>query len=146
MKPVRLSKRDLALSQLNHAIALFIEERELISCITLAGAAEEILGKLVAASGGTPALTRRAEATRQLHQWFWGTDLGAKVFVNIRNDTKNNLKHLVAGTDVEIDLRKEAMRMLDRALENYEKLRIKRSEHVRRYRAKWKELHEHPAG
>jgi hypothetical protein len=62
-----LTKLEVAISQLRLSIALFMEEREHISVITLAGAAEEILGKIAASASLTPALNRRAEGARQLH-------------------------------------------------------------------------------
>ena len=47
----RLTKADIALSQLNMALSFYLGGRELVSAITLAGAAEEILGKLCERSG-----------------------------------------------------------------------------------------------
>ena len=41
------AKKDIALSQIETALALFFQNRDLFSVITLAGAAEEILGQLL---------------------------------------------------------------------------------------------------
>ena len=42
-----LSNLDVAERQLERAIALFLDEEDYVSALTLAGAAEEILGKLL---------------------------------------------------------------------------------------------------
>ena len=126
MNITRLTKIDIAVSQLRFAISLFMEDRELIAAVTLAGAAEEILGRLAAQAGLTPALTRRAEGARALHKHLWKSDPGAKPFVELKNKTRNELKHLVAGSPIDVDLREETMRMLDRAVENYRLLHVRR--------------------
>jgi hypothetical protein len=119
MKTTRLTKLDIAVSQLRLAISLFVEGHELISAITLAGAAEEILGKLAQQAGMTPAVHLRAESTRLLYRYLWKTEPGLKPFVNVNNMTRNDLKHLGSGDPVEVDLVEEAMHILDRAVENY---------------------------
>lgn len=129
----RLTKLDLAVGQLNHAISMFLKQEHLVSVITLAGAAEEILGKLAAHAGLTPALKRRTEGARALYKHLWSTDPGVKPFADLKNKTRNELKHLVAGTPVEVDLELEAMRMLDRAVENYRLLHVRRSPQVAAY-------------
>ena len=117
---VVLTKLEVAISQLRLSIALFMEEREHISVITLAGAAEEILGKIAASNSVTPALNRRAEGARQLHVALWGDDPGVKVFRDLKNKTKNELKHLSSGVPLAIGLlERECTRILDRAVENY---------------------------
>src|SRR4051794_20005506 len=126
----RLTKIDIATSQMRFAISLFLEERELISAITLAGAAEEIFGKLAEAAGLKPALTRDVEESRALYLHLWKSDPGVKPFVDLKNKTRNELKHMVAGTPIDVELREEAMRMLDRAVENYRLLHVRRDPQV----------------
>jgi hypothetical protein len=116
---VVLTKLEVAISQLRLSIALFIEGREHISVITLAGAAEEILGKLAASANSMPALNRRAEGARQLYVALWGNDPGDKVFKNLKNKTRNELKHFSSPAPLAISLEQECVRMLDRAVENY---------------------------
>lgn len=141
----RLTKLDVAVSQLRLAISLFLEERELLSAITLAGAAEEILGKLAAQVGLTPALTRRTEGARALFKHILKSDCGVKPFVELKNKTRNELKHLVSGAPVEVDLRQEAMHILDRAVENYRLLHVRRDPQVAAYERKrlevWRATH-----
>jgi len=136
MKTTSLTKLDVAVSQLRFAITLFLEDRELVSAITLAGAAEEILGKLATQAGLTPALTRRAEGTRALFKHLWKSDPGVKPFVNLKNKTRNELKHLVSGAPIEVDLREEAMRILDRAVENYRLLHVRRDAQIATYESR----------
>lgn len=128
-----LTKLDIAVEQLNHAISMFLKREHLVSAITLAGAAEEILGKLAAQAGVVPSLKRRTEGARALHKRLWGTDPSIKPFVNLKNKTRNELKHLGAGAPMEVDLEEEAMRMLDRAVENYRLLHVRRSREVAAY-------------
>lgn len=129
----QLTKLNLAVQQLDHAISLFLKREHLISAITLAGAAEEILGKLATQAKLTPALERRTRAACALHRHLWGTDARAKTFADLKNKTRNELKHFIEGTQVEIDLEEEAMLMIDRAVENYRLLHPRRSPRVAAY-------------
>jgi len=129
----KLTKLDIAVEQLHHAISMFLRQEHFVSAITLAGAAEEILGKLAAQAGFTPSLKRRTEGARALYKHLSGADPGVKPFVDLKNRTRNELKHLVAGTPIDIDLEEEAMRMLDRAIENYRLLHVRRSPQVAAY-------------
>lgn len=133
MCTTKLNKLEIATSQLRHGISLVLEERELISAITLAGAAEEILGKLASQAGLIPALTRRTENARSLHKHLWKIDPGIKPFVQIKNKTRNELKHLASGTPIEISLEEEATRLLDRAVENYRLLHVRPASFIRDY-------------
>ena len=51
-----LTKLEIAELQLNQSIAFYLEGKDLISAVTLAGAAEEILGKMNRAAERTDAL------------------------------------------------------------------------------------------
>lgn len=133
MSITKTNKLEIATSQLQHAISLFLNERELISAITLACAAEEIFGKLAAQSGLIPSLTRRAEGARALHKHLWNSDPGIKSYVEIKNKTRNELKHLVSGAPIEVDLEEEAIRLLDRAVENYRLLHVRAASFIRDY-------------
>jgi hypothetical protein len=139
-----LTKREVAISQLRLSIALFMEEREYISVITLAGAAEEILGKIVAAAGLMPALNRRAEGARQLHVALWGNDPGDKVFKDLKNNTRNELKHMSSGVPLAIGLERECIRMLDRAVENYRLLHKRAASFVVQYEQRREVLRRKP--
>ena len=117
------------MSQLDVALTFYLEDRELVSSITLAGAAEEILGKLCEQSGKASSLSRHAESARDLHLHLMGlfpqvfrSDPGTKAFVNLRNQTKNELKHLISGSPIEADFQDKAGRLIADALKNYRTL------------------------
>ena len=133
MKPTPVTPLKVAVSQLRLAITLFLEEREYIAVITLAGAAEEILGKLAASAGHTPALARSVGSVRHLHLKLWGADPGAKAVMALRNKTRNELKHLVEAPSSQLNLPAEAIRMLNRAVENYRLVHVRAAAFVRDY-------------
>jgi hypothetical protein len=116
------TKRQVALRQIETALRLFEEQDDLISVVTLAGAAEEILGKLVKREGQTNALDSLSSAAHAMYQYlFGGEPLPPKHFADRANIARNAFKHLrTAGGDaVTLDLREEAVDMLTRAIDNY---------------------------
>jgi hypothetical protein len=129
----RLTKLDAAISQLCHAIGLYLESTELISSITLAGAAEEILGKLVKNNGGTPAHIQKAEGARSLYIHLWKSDPSTKRFIDLNNNTRNELKHLCSGEEIEVDLKTEAKRIIDRAVKNFHMLGLRSVSIIEKY-------------
>jgi hypothetical protein len=116
----KIGKFDIAVLQLNRAIKLFLEEKEFCSVITLAGAAEEILGKLSERIGKKSALSQgNTELSKK-----WGiseSDINDKY----TNRIKNNLKH--AGNPSEdnliIDQEMESIQYILRGITNYNLLR-----------------------
>jgi hypothetical protein len=118
MNPLqRLSKQELARSQLEVALRFYIGGEEFPAVITLAGAAEEILGKIAAAQGFEPALKRTLRELVEGHKRLWGREVDEREFAPLRNHAKNELKH--SAGDVTLDLEHEAALLLARALENY---------------------------
>jgi len=112
----------------------------LISAITLAGAAEEILGKLCEKQGKTSSLLRHAESARSLHRHLasrfpdlFGPDPGTRPFVDFRNKTRNELKHLMSGGPVDVDLREKAARLIAHAVENYRALSGRETPKMRQF-------------
>lgn len=71
---VTLSKLDIATAQLDTAMGLYLEGRDLISAITLAGAAEEILGKLAEKAGTQSAFNETLDRLCAMHQAAWAED------------------------------------------------------------------------
>ena len=53
---------------------------------------------------------------------LWKNDPGTKPFADLKNKSRNELKHLIAGTPIEFDLEAQAARLLARAVENYRNL------------------------
>ena len=109
-----LTKIDAAVDQLDWAIRLFLDHSAFAAAITLAGAAEEILGK---ATGS------RAAAFDQLKIKF-STDLGLPektISQDYLNRAKNWLKHWDGRADddkITFQLDEEAIQYIVRALAN----------------------------
>jgi len=66
MGHVTLTYQGIAIRQLDHALDLYLKRGDLVCALTLAGAAEEILGCLAAAAGKEPSLKRLALRKRAL--------------------------------------------------------------------------------
>lgn len=110
---------DLARSQLNVALALFTSGDEYPTVITLAGAAEEIFGKLLEKNGKTPALKKTIDRLCDMHRAAFNEEPSPKAYADLRNHARNGLKHLGDGSDLTTDLQHEAAEMLERALDNF---------------------------
>jgi hypothetical protein len=74
-----------------------------------------------------------AEGARQLHVALWGNDPGDNVFMDLKNKTRSELKHLSSGAPLTIGLEQECIRMLDRAVENYRLLHKRSATFVVQY-------------
>ncbi|MDQ3775935.1 MAG: hypothetical protein M3461_17060 [Pseudomonadota bacterium] len=114
-------KKCIALAQIETALRLYFEGQDYFSVVTLAGAAEEILGKLLSAKGVDNSLDSLKKAVCAIHQKLFGRPLAPKD-VRIRaNVARNNFKHHDVGSapTITLDLREEAIDMLQRAIDNY---------------------------
>jgi hypothetical protein len=115
------SKAHIALTQLETALHLFDEGHDYYSVVTLAGAADEIFGRLLESRGGVSALVSLTKAAAAIHLKVHDVPENEKLFIERANLARNALKHLKAGgaDGVSIDIREEAADMLDRAVSNY---------------------------
>jgi hypothetical protein len=118
-----LTKLDIAEQQLVHAIELFCFGERMVSAITLAGAADEILGKLVADDGKTNAMEREVDYVCEMFEYHFGSVADRKAFRDFENNARNELKHLCTGKAIEIDLEQEAVNLIERAINNFQILR-----------------------
>jgi len=120
-------KLEIARSQLETALQLFQDGKDLFSVITLAGAAEEILGKLLKERGQRNALETTERAAVDMYRQMFGEETGAKQFAERANRARNALKHHGQGQPrlVTLDPLEEATDMLDRAVTNYWRLEHK---------------------
>ena len=85
IQPIKAYYReDLALPQLETALRLYFEENEFASVITLAGAADEVFGKLLAASGGKTSLETLITAVSEIHKKLYGEATELKVIADER--------------------------------------------------------------
>jgi hypothetical protein len=114
------SKQSIALAQLETALRLFHVGDDLISVITLAGAAEEILGKLVKKRGQDNSLDSLKKTAAAIHERLFSEPIDTSVIADRANRARNAMKHVTAAGDpVSLDLREEAVDILNRAVDDY---------------------------
>lgn len=95
---------DLALAQLETALRLFHEGDDFASVITLAGAADEIFGKLLASSGRENSLEVMKKAVAAIHQKLFGEPIEPTDIASRANRAKNSLKHWDKGQPLIVKL------------------------------------------
>ena len=128
---------EIARLQLQTAVELFLSETNYISAITLAGAAEEIFGKMTKPIGKKNALAQRMELAESLNEIFTEfKPLSKDDVIKGATRDRNRVKHLdhpkVAG--VIFDDKEAAEDLIERAIENYEILGQPLSLEMRRFR------------
>jgi hypothetical protein len=116
---MKLTKLQVAEVQLERAISLFFEEKDFISSITLAGAADEIFGKLREAEGESNSYNELNKLFTFLRQSMLQDRPSGKEFNRLVNGIRNSLKHIGDGKEMEFDPEQEAVNIIDRAIENY---------------------------
>ncbi len=112
------SKRKVAAHQLERALCLFLDENDYVCAITLAGASEEVLGKLLEQSGQEHALGSFVKACVAIGKNIHGEEWPPKLFVTMANGFRDSLKHITDGQVVTVP-KEAAVEILDRAIENY---------------------------
>jgi hypothetical protein len=130
----QLSKLAAAEAQLERALDLYLSGNDYLAAITLAGAAEEPLGKMVEVQGGKHALQSDASAMGMVHVHLYSEVLPKKRAVAHINRVRDWLKHYGDGSNIEIDPRVEAYDIIDRAVSNYWQLTSRETERMRRFR------------
>ena len=113
--------QSIALRQLETALRLYFEGKDYYSVITLAGAAEEILGQLLTCSGGENSLSAIKKATGATHEVLYDEKLNDSETSELANAARNAMKHWSPDRPkvLEFDARGEAKDMLNRAIDNY---------------------------
>jgi hypothetical protein len=129
---ITLTQLQVAECQLDRALKLFLDESDYACAITLAGASEEILGKLLEKAGEKHALAEFIEGCVRTGKVIFGKEWPAKHFAEMANYFRNGLKHLTADEVLTIP-REAAIEMLDRAVENYWKLTGIETPRIRRF-------------
>ena len=128
----------IANSQLETAKHLYSTGEDYYSVITLAGAAEEIYGKLLKHHGGQPVLESEENLFFAMHKLYYDKELPEKEFYNRANNARNALKHWSAGDPkIKFDAKREAEHMIERAIRNREKLMNLQTRHDRSWRDDW---------
>ena len=118
---------DIALEQLETALRLFKETEEYISVITLAGAAEEILGKACREQGIKNAVEEKLHSFYLLRRIRFGGNASAekaksdKVLTTRLNHVRNKAKHInpVQEPTLVLHAEGEARDLINRALHNW---------------------------
>jgi len=115
----RISKIEISLIQIERAILLALDEFEYVSAITLAGAAEEILGKILEAEGKTSSHTAILTLLQLSHEQLNLQTLSKEEQKEITNGTRNHLKHFMGTEYIEANLKQQACNLIHRAISNY---------------------------
>jgi hypothetical protein len=115
---------DLAIEQLEDALALFLDHQRHASAITLAGTAERVLGQALRRAGQQAILDWEFDQTDLVHSQLHGQPLPRKVFSDAANRVYNALRHFneIDAPDFTADLEEAACWMLVRACENARRL------------------------
>lgn len=123
---MKYSPTEVATVQLDKAIALFLSGEHLCA-LTLAGAAEEILGRLTKASGNGNALESiAADMVPQLA--LEGVFVNAKQVYDHLNHARNGAKHLLPAPVIEVDW-PDSLLMLMRAVPMARELGVRTASH-----------------
>jgi len=122
-----IKSTDIALEQLETALRLFKETEEYISVVTLAGAAEEILGKACREQNITNAIEGIQHSFYLYRKIRFGDSAisekkkSDKWVADRANHARNKAKHVnpIVEPYVQIDAKEEAKDLLQRALDNW---------------------------
>jgi len=132
---IKLTKLQIAEIQLNRAIELFLSGEDYVSAITLAGASEEILGKLLVQKGERNILEELVDASQKIESVIYGDASEKKKIVSLANYYRDRLKHISDGADLFFSVDSEAADLIDRAISNYYKLTGNETSEMAKFRA-----------
>ncbi len=117
-------KEDIAMQFFNLALAEYVKAENMFAVIHLAGAAEEMLGKIVSINSGESALSRTQRLIRS-----WYSIIGKNTPTNGESNkyilnTKNSIKHINGPADLEIkmEVAREAKEIIRRTIENFNQI------------------------
>lgn len=131
-KMLTLSKLEVAEYQLERALRLFLEEKDYVCSITLAGAAEEILGTLLKRQGKEHALGSFVKACVATGRVVYNENWSESTFAEMANFFRNGLKHYTDGAPITVP-REAAVEILDRAVENFFALTSRQTPNMTRF-------------
>jgi predicted type IV restriction endonuclease len=133
-----LNKIDIAKIQLDRAIELFLTHNDYVSAITLAGAAEEILG--IVLKNSFP------EENTSLEDHIFGTQIMVKArgsnpkeyekkaIVSLLNFYRDHLKHYKEDTTLTFDSSVAASFLIERAITNYTRINCQETPNMLRFK------------
>lgn len=136
-------KIDIASGMLDRALVLFLDQNDLFSSLHLAGAADEIFGRVLEISGHKNALRQRIEDTRAFIRYLFGHESTDRNTANVINRGKNHIKHLINFNDIRVtmNIREDAKDMLERAIENHDALGMNTTQNIERFYEWLKQKH-----
>jgi hypothetical protein len=116
----KFTKRRIAIIQLERSLEL-LEAGDFVSSLTLAGAAEEIFGRMAQRKGHEPRVESLADYSGSLYEWVKKPRPSKKQLIAKENSTRNHLKHQDDGRNITViaDFRFEAEDMILRAMFNH---------------------------
>jgi len=134
-----IERRIMAVTQLETALRLHFEGSDYFSVITLAGAADEVFGQLLAAQGVDNSLEQIKKATSAIHLKLFGKELDPAWVAQRANHARNSLKHWAPNQPLAVtfDPTEEAKDMLNRAVNNYWALEHKLSPAMERFQREY---------
>lgn len=111
----------IALEQIESALRLYSDGKAYFSAITLAGAAEEILGKLAKHQGKENSIESLKKAASMIHKHLYGEEIDPAAIANRANYARNKLKHVNPGVEplITLNAEEEARDIINRAIDNY---------------------------
>ena len=120
----KYAKLTVATQQLDTALRLYLARKEYFSAITLAGAAEEILGVYLKLHKQPNAFDEDLRSTLRVYRWLHGEDGSRDSIQKTINRVKNSSKHMGGKGDqaLSCDAGEEERDILDRAVSNYYRL------------------------
>jgi len=121
----KFNKIDIAESQLEMALDIYFSGGNFIASLTLAGAAEEILGVCLKLKKIPNSLDETIGTTRLTYEKLYEQQISTNEIIERANRSRNNFKHLNSEEDLEIvlELEDEVHDMLERAIINYWRLK-----------------------
>jgi len=117
MGQIKIKKLDIALNHLQMAIDMFLKNQDLLCILTLAGAADEILGQYATRGGEKTMLDLLCSSLKKEHS----INMTDKTFKwEYLNKAKNSIKHFNENDAevIKLDPEAEALTMLIRAIGN----------------------------
>ena len=124
------SKKDAARIQLEKAIELFLNYHDLLNSLTLAGAAEEILGVLTKRETGSQPMSE--SLLEKLKEW--NPDIPSEQLKKEINCVRNALKHANDKAETHVFVSEETVAvMIMRACLNFLTLERKYTDSMRRF-------------
>lgn len=138
--PLKLTNVDVALIQLERAIALFLDEKDYLSSLTLAGAAEEVLGELVKRHGEVAAIDRILDDGIMIQRKLYGLQSPRDKLASSLNECRNKLKHFNGNEPLYISAGYSSSRMIERAIDNYLSMGNEKTKLIERYLNEEKEF------